>query len=51
MSQLNAQGWNTSGKMYSVTLQRAIMMMFSIREKILEASLRIKIDSLESRVQ
>jgi hypothetical protein len=41
MNQLNAQGWNTSGKMYPVTPQRATMMMFSIQEKILEVSLRV----------
>jgi chromatin structure-remodeling complex subunit RSC3/30 len=51
ISRLDAQGWNTSGKTYSVTAQRAIMMLYSVREEILEISLRVKVESLKSRVQ
>jgi hypothetical protein len=51
IARLDPQGWNTDGKIYPVTSQRAVMMLFCIREEIIELALRIKVQNLQWRVQ
>lgn len=51
ISRLDDQGWNTSGKIHSVTPQRALMIFFVIREEILEISLGVKVVLTNSHIQ
>jgi hypothetical protein len=51
ISRLDPQGWNTDGKIYPITSQRAVMMLFCIREEILELALRVKVSNLQLRMQ
>jgi hypothetical protein len=43
IAHLDPKGWNTDGKIYPITSQRAVMMLFCIREEILEVALRVRV--------
>ena len=51
VSQLDKDGWNTSGRIYTVTYVRAICLLVPIREEILEISLGLNIQIPQGRVE
>jgi len=51
IASLDPKGWNTDGKIYPITSQRAVMMLFCIREEILEVALRARVQNLQLRIQ
>ena len=50
ITRLDANGWNTDGKMYGVTVSRAIWQLSAIREEILELALGVNISISEDRI-
>jgi hypothetical protein len=51
IARLDPQGWNTDRKIHPITSQRAVMMLFRIREEILEVALRVRVQNLQLRMR
>jgi hypothetical protein len=50
ISNLSANGWNTDGKIYDVSVHRAIWQLSAIREEILELALGVNVLISENRI-
>ena len=51
VSRLDADGWNTSGNMYDISICRATWQLCSVREEILEIALGVNVLVTEERVE
>ncbi|TVY88712.1 hypothetical protein LAWI1_G003833 [Lachnellula willkommii] len=51
VSRLDANGWNTSGNMYDISVCRATWQLCSVREEILEIALGVNVLVTEERVE
>jgi len=51
VSQLDKDGWNTSGRITTATFLRALCLIVPIREEILEISLGVNIEIPQGRVE